>query len=240
MPMKRAEGREECGPKRCPRGHGTAAVPGVRPWPRVVFPDPWRTPRRQRSPPQSGGTRPARRARSPVPRSWRACSCWARRSSSWLPWGRRCSTTSSRPCATRSARPRLRTSRTAGSAASSRPSPRRCSSSRCRSSVAVAGAGLLASVAQVRPRLVLSGLKPDFKRVSPKSGAKRIASSAQHRRARQERRQADRRLGRRRSRRSGPAATTSPRSACCSRPRRCGSSGTSCSTSPGACSGRSP
>ena len=33
-----------------------------------------------------------------------------------------------------------------------------------------------ASVAQVRPRLVLSGLKPDFKRVSPAKGAKRIAS----------------------------------------------------------------
>jgi flagellar biosynthesis protein FlhB len=43
--------------------------------------------------------------------------------------------------------------------------------------IAVSGAGLLASVAQVRPRLVLSGLKPDFKRVSPKSGAKRIFSS---------------------------------------------------------------
>ena len=43
--------------------------------------------------------------------------------------------------------------------------------------IAVSGAGLLASVAQVRPRLVLSGLKPDFKRVSPKSGGKRIFSS---------------------------------------------------------------
>jgi flagellar biosynthetic protein FlhB len=32
-------------------------------------------------------------------------------------------------------------------------------------------------VAQVRPRLVLANLKPDFKRVSPKAGAKRIASS---------------------------------------------------------------
>jgi flagellar biosynthesis protein FlhB len=42
--------------------------------------------------------------------------------------------------------------------------------------VAVAGAGLLASVAQVRPRLVLANLKPDFRRVSPKSGAKRIFS----------------------------------------------------------------
>jgi flagellar biosynthetic protein FlhB len=42
--------------------------------------------------------------------------------------------------------------------------------------IAVSGAGLLASVAQVRPRLVLSGLKPDFKRVSPAKGAKRIAS----------------------------------------------------------------
>jgi flagellar biosynthetic protein FlhB len=43
--------------------------------------------------------------------------------------------------------------------------------------IAVSGAGLLASVAQVRPRLVLTNLKPDFKRISPKSGAKRIASS---------------------------------------------------------------
>jgi flagellar biosynthesis protein FlhB len=42
--------------------------------------------------------------------------------------------------------------------------------------IAVSGAGLLASVAQVRPRLVLSSLKPDFKRVSPKSGSKRIFS----------------------------------------------------------------
>jgi flagellar biosynthetic protein FlhB len=42
--------------------------------------------------------------------------------------------------------------------------------------VAIAGGGLLASVAQVRPRLVLSKLKPDFKRVSPKTGGKRIAS----------------------------------------------------------------
>ncbi len=105
--------------------------------------------------------------------------------------------------------------------------------------IAVAGAGLLASVAQVRPRLVLSGLKPDFKRVSPTSGAKRIASSAQRRRARQERRQADRRLGRRR--RDALAAPRRPRLA-----RRAAagrgderSSGTSCSTSPGGCSGRS-
>jgi flagellar biosynthetic protein FlhB len=42
--------------------------------------------------------------------------------------------------------------------------------------IAVAGGGLLASVAQVRPRLVLHNLKPDFKRVSPKTGAKRIFS----------------------------------------------------------------
>lgn len=42
--------------------------------------------------------------------------------------------------------------------------------------IAVSGAGLLASVAQVRPRLVLTNLKPDFKRVSPKSGGKRIFS----------------------------------------------------------------
>jgi flagellar biosynthesis protein FlhB len=41
----------------------------------------------------------------------------------------------------------------------------------------VAGGGLLASVAQVRPKLVLHNLKPDFKRVSPKSGAKRIFST---------------------------------------------------------------
>jgi flagellar biosynthesis protein FlhB len=40
----------------------------------------------------------------------------------------------------------------------------------------VAGGGLLASVAQVRPRLVLHNLKPDFKRVNPKTGVKRIAS----------------------------------------------------------------
>jgi flagellar biosynthesis protein FlhB len=40
----------------------------------------------------------------------------------------------------------------------------------------VAGGGLLASVAQVRPRLVLHNLKPDFKRVSPKTGIKRVAS----------------------------------------------------------------
>jgi flagellar biosynthetic protein FlhB len=43
--------------------------------------------------------------------------------------------------------------------------------------LAVSGAGLLASVAQVRPRLVLHNLKPDFKRVSPKTGAKRIFST---------------------------------------------------------------
>ena len=42
--------------------------------------------------------------------------------------------------------------------------------------LAVAGGGLLASVAQVRPKLVLQNLKPDFKRVSPKSGARRIFS----------------------------------------------------------------
>jgi flagellar biosynthesis protein FlhB len=40
----------------------------------------------------------------------------------------------------------------------------------------VAGGGLLASVAQVRPRLVLHNLKPDFKRLSPKTGVKRIVS----------------------------------------------------------------
>jgi flagellar biosynthetic protein FlhB len=43
--------------------------------------------------------------------------------------------------------------------------------------IAVSGAGLLGSVAQVRPRIVLQNLKPDFKRLSPKTGAKRIASS---------------------------------------------------------------
>jgi flagellar biosynthetic protein FlhB len=43
--------------------------------------------------------------------------------------------------------------------------------------IAICGGGLLASVAQVRPRLVLHNLKPDFKRVSPKTGAKRIAST---------------------------------------------------------------
>ena len=42
--------------------------------------------------------------------------------------------------------------------------------------LAVAGGGLLASVAQVRPKLVLQNLKPDFKRVSPKSGARRMFS----------------------------------------------------------------
>jgi flagellar biosynthetic protein FlhB len=42
--------------------------------------------------------------------------------------------------------------------------------------IAVAGGGLLASVIQVRPRLVLQNLKPDFKRVSPKAGAKRLFS----------------------------------------------------------------
>src|ERR1700709_758900 len=43
--------------------------------------------------------------------------------------------------------------------------------------IAVSGAGLLASVVQVRPRLVLTNLKPDFKRVNPTAGAHRIASS---------------------------------------------------------------
>jgi flagellar biosynthetic protein FlhB len=43
--------------------------------------------------------------------------------------------------------------------------------------IAVSGAGLLGSVAQVRPRIVLQNLKPDFKRLSPKTGAKRIAST---------------------------------------------------------------
>jgi flagellar biosynthetic protein FlhB len=42
--------------------------------------------------------------------------------------------------------------------------------------IVVSGAGLLASVAQVRPGLVLNKLKPDFKRVSPAAGAKRLAS----------------------------------------------------------------
>ena len=176
MPMKRAEGREECGPKRCPRGHGTAAVSWRPPVASSRFlTDSWRTPKKQRSPPRSGGTRPARRVRSRVPPSWRACSCWAPRSRSSRRWAPRCSGTSSRRCATRSGRPPRPISRTAASAGSSRRSAQTMLVVSLPFVIAVSGAGLLASVAQVRPRLVLSGLKPDFKRVSPK-GAKRIVS----------------------------------------------------------------
>jgi flagellar biosynthetic protein FlhB len=42
--------------------------------------------------------------------------------------------------------------------------------------IAVSGAGVLASVIQVKPGLVLHNLKPDFKRINPAAGAKRLAS----------------------------------------------------------------
>jgi flagellar biosynthetic protein FlhB len=41
---------------------------------------------------------------------------------------------------------------------------------------AAAGGGLLASVMQVRPGLFLTQLKPDFKRINPASGVKRLVS----------------------------------------------------------------
>ena len=86
--------------------------------------------------------------------------------------------------------------------------------------IAVSGAGLLASVAQVRPRLVLSGLKPDFKRVSPKTGAKRIVSPHSIVELVKSVAKLSDRLGRRARDALAAAATIWHRSARCSRRRR--------------------
>ncbi len=240
MPITRTEGREECDPKRCPRGHGTAAVLGVRPWPRSVFPASLGKRRKNREAhretegrgPQQGPGRPFPGAREPLrpgsvlrvpgdhgPEDVRPHGV---RDAGHLPPDRDARPRERRP------EPRVLDAHpdAAGRVAAVRDRRLRRRAARVGRPGATA-ARAVRSQARLQARQPEVGRQAHLLDATASSSWSRASASSRSSPASS-------------SRRSGRARTTSRRSARSSRPPRWRTWATWCSTSPGACSACSP